>query len=162
MRAELLSGDAGVRIRPYKLTDMLGVARVFQQARREVSNWASGSSAFKTSNPGIALVSEQGGGITGILVGRQVVDEAEIFAVAVLPEQRRRGIGSALLLKALSEFRVRGVARVFLEVRESNINAIAFYKKHGFSETGRRKAYYDDPEEDAVLMAKQLNPNESR
>ena len=138
--------------------DSAEVSRILQQSPEAVS-WAERSlEESADSATGVALVSESLGEITGFVLGRHIGDEAEILNLATLPEKRRRGEGRALLEKALAEFQTRGVRRVFLEVRESNVKAIAFYKKHGFSEAGRRKAYYREPEEAALLMEKQLNP----
>jgi len=138
--------------------DSAEVSRILQQSPEAVS-WAERSlEESADSATGVALVSESLGEIRGFVLGRQIGNEAEILNLAILPEKRRRGEGRALLEKALAEFQTRGVRRVFLEVRESNVKAIAFYKKHGFSETGRRKAYYREPEEAALLMEQQLNP----
>ncbi|HYL85921.1 MAG TPA: ribosomal protein S18-alanine N-acetyltransferase [Candidatus Angelobacter sp.] len=104
----------------------------------------------------LALVSETGGTITGFLIGRQATDEAEILNLAVEKGCRRVGHGAALLRSAEGEFRGRGVTRLFLEVRESNLAGIAFYKRHDFSTTGRRPAYYREPEEAALVMEKKL------
>ena len=68
--------------------------------------------------------------------------------VGVLPQYRNRGIARAVLTKSLEN--VDG--DVFLDVRESNIPAISLYRSLGFYDTGVRKDYYSDPEENAVLM----------
>ncbi|SRR6266436_5909978 len=104
----------------------------------------------------LALVSEEDGKVNGFIIGRQVAEEAEILNLAVIPAKRRRGEGGALLKAALDEFRARHVSRVFLEVRESNESAMAFYARHGFSKTGRRVGYYHDPEEAAMVMGLKL------
>ena len=104
----------------------------------------------------LGLVSEEDGKVSGFVIGQQVGEEAEILNLAVLPGKRRRGEGGALLKSALEEFRARGVSRVFLEVRESNERAIAFYEAHGFFKMGRRAGYYHDPEEAAVVMKMKL------
>jgi len=158
MLSKVKREDRGVEIRTMRREDSAEVSRILQQSPEAVS-WAERSlEESADSATGVALVSESLGEITGFVLGRQIGNEAEILNLAILPEKRRRGEGRALLEKALAEFQTRGVRRVFLEVRESNVKAIAFYKKHGFSETGRRKAYYRDPEEAALLMEKQLNP----
>jgi len=100
----------------------------------------------------LALVSEDENKVNAFIIGRQVADEAEILNLAVILPKRRRGEGAGLLKAALEEFRARHVSRVFLEVRESNESAIAFYAGHGFSKTGRRAGYYHDPEEAAIVM----------
>ncbi len=104
----------------------------------------------------LALVSEAQGKVTAFLIGRQGGDEAEILNLAVTPEKRRKGEGGSLLKAAIEMFRTRGVSRVFLEVRESNVAAIAFYRKHGFSLAGRREGYYRERGEAALVMEKKL------
>ncbi len=74
--------------------------------------------------------------------------EADIVRVGVLPQYRNRGITRAVLTKSLEN--VDG--DVFLDVRESNVPAISLYRSLGFYDTGVRKDYYSDPEENAVLM----------
>ena len=74
--------------------------------------------------------------------------EADIVRVGVLPQYRNRGIARAVLTKSLEN--VDG--DVFLDVRESNVPAISLYRSLGFYDTGVRKDYYYDPEENAVLM----------
>lgn len=74
--------------------------------------------------------------------------EADIVRVGVLPQYRNRGIARAVLTKSLEN--VDG--DVFLDVRESNVPAISLYRSLGFYDTGVRKDYYSDPEENAVLM----------
>ena len=104
-------------------------------------------------SPGrLALVIEQGGQIMGFIVGRAVGDEWEIENIAVTGDARRRGLGSHLLGEFLHHIRDSGASHAFLEVRESNLAARALYKKWAFIEAGRRKAYYQDPPEDAVIL----------
>ena len=104
----------------------------------------------------LALVSERAGEVTGFFIGREAANEAEVLNLAILPKYRRQGHAGALLLAALEEMRSRGAQSVFLEVRESNLGAIAFYESFGFSKIGRRKIYYRDPEESAITMEKKL------
>jgi len=99
---------------------------------------------------------ERAGEVTGFFIGREAANEAEVLNLAVMPKFRRQGDGRALLSAALEEIRSRGVQSVFLEVRESNLGAIAFYESFGFSKIGRRKIYYQDPEEAAINMEKKL------
>jgi len=73
--------------------------------------------------------------------------------IAVLPEFRRRGIGKALLGNAIREVRrLHPDTKLTLEVRQSNIAAVTFYKKFGFNVTGKRNKYYQEPEDDAAIM----------
>jgi len=102
------------------------------------------------------LVSEALGEITGFLMARQAADEAEILNLAVHPANRRTGVATALLNAALENFRVLNATRLFLEVRESNAPAIAFYQKHAFRQVGRRPNYYRQPDEAALLFERKL------
>src|SRR5262249_42616383 len=101
-------------------------------------------------------VAESAVHVTGFVIGQQIADEAEILNVAVRQAERRKGQASALLCAILDSFRTGGVSRVYLEVRESNQPAIAFYQKHGFRQTGRRRRYYRNPDEDALLFGRKL------
>lgn len=89
--------------------------------------------------------------VQGFVIARAVSVEWEIENVAIAGPARRRGMGTRLLGELLDLARARGAESVFLEVRESNRAARALYEKWSFAESGRRKKYYKDPEEDAVL-----------
>lgn len=90
--------------------------------------------------------------IVGYIGVHLVQDEAEVMNLAVLPAFRRRGFGRRLLQTALAFCRENGCVRLFLEVRESNEAALALYRSLGFTVCGRRKHYYQQPPEDALLL----------
>jgi ribosomal-protein-alanine N-acetyltransferase len=77
-----------------------------------------------------------------------------LISFAVHPSSRKRKIGSKFLDFLISSYRGKGAKLFWLEVRESNVGAVEFYKKNGFSEIGRAKGYYG--EEDAIIFAKHL------
>lgn len=83
-----------------------------------------------------------------------VLDEGYINNVAVLEQYRNQGVASALLSVFIRFSEANGLAFLTLEVRASNQAAISLYMKHGFEQVGRRKNYYDDPKEDAILMTR--------
>jgi ribosomal-protein-alanine N-acetyltransferase len=146
------------KIRPFRPDDAESAAQILQECPQAAS-WprASHEKLIGQSGSGVvAFVWEADSLVTGFLVARQVADQAEVLNMAVRAKSRRSGQGSALLLAAFEEFQRREVSRVFLEVRESNTVAITFYRKHGFIPAGRRKGYYRNPQEDAVLMEKEL------
>lgn len=97
-----------------------------------------------------------GGKLLGYIGAQLVLDELEIFNVAVDESCRRRHIGdmlvSSMVALASSLKKAVPLERITLEVRAGNVGAIALYEKHGFTEVGRRKNYYEKPREDAVLM----------
>ncbi len=94
--------------------------------------------------------------VTGQLVGYAgywlVGPEAQISIIAIHPDQRRQGLGTLLLLHLLADAAGRGATEATLEVRRSNMAARRLYVAHGFTEVGRRRGYYKDTGEDAVLM----------
>ena len=81
-----------------------------------------------------------------------MVDEAHITTIGVRSDLRRRGIGELLLIGAIGLALQRGSRVVTLEVRASNVAAQALYQKYGFQTVGRRRAYYADNNEDALIM----------
>ncbi len=103
----------------------------------------------------IALVADNsqgpGAGITGFLIARHVVTEWELENLVVAASARRKGAGNQLLNALIATARETNSDSVFLEVRESNAAARALYEKSGFQPTGRRKSYYANPIEDAIL-----------
>ena len=91
-------------------------------------------------------------GLKAYLSFLHVRDQAEIMNLAVHPECRRRGRGKKLMSALLDYCRIHGVQWVFLEVRLSNVPAISLYQGFGFKEVGRRKNYYTDNREDALVL----------
>ncbi len=89
-----------------------------------------------------------------------VSGEGGITNIAVLPECRRRGIGTALLSELIREADILKLDILTLEVRKSNIEAQGLYKSFGFDIIGERKRYYRDNGEDAWIMTKTLAPGE--
>lgn len=86
----------------------------------------------------------------------RALDEGEITNVGVSPEKRRLGIGRALVQMLAELAKQKGVARIFLEVRDSNVPAIRLYEECGFEFCGIRKGFYDFPKEDARVMCLDL------
>ena len=102
------------------------------------------------------VCNEEAARTLAVLCGRIMGDEAEILKLSVAEEARRKGVGSRLLDHALDYCRAKGVKNCFLELRASNRAAAGLYEKRGFIRVGSRRAYYDDPVEDAVLMQLEL------
>lgn len=98
------------------------------------------------------LISEDDGTVHGwLVIWRVPPDEMHVLEIAIGPQYRRQGLGSALLQEAMSAGLRDGAAIALLEVRASNAAAIEMYKKLGYHEVGRRPKYYSDGE-DALLM----------
>jgi [ribosomal protein S18]-alanine N-acetyltransferase len=100
------------------------------------------------------FVADLKGDVAGYAVFWSVLDQGELGNVAVDDESRGHGIGTKLIQAVLDCADERGVREVFLEVRKSNVRAQDLYKSFGFSEVGRRKNYYLEPLEDALVMKK--------
>nr|WP_228056601.1 ribosomal protein S18-alanine N-acetyltransferase [Microcoleus sp. LEGE 07076] len=81
-----------------------------------------------------------------------ILEEAHIIMLAIHPQFQRQGLGQALLWALLKSACDRQLERATLEVRDSNLAAVSLYKKFGFKEAGRRKRYYEDTGEDALVM----------
>ena len=116
--------------------------------------WPERSFRFElTDNPASRCwVADLDGKIVGMIVVWLIVDEAHVATVATHPDYRRQGIGKRLLAHALRHMIQDGARRSFLEVRESNLVAQEMYRKFGYEVTGRRRRYYRDNDEDAILM----------
>jgi ribosomal-protein-alanine N-acetyltransferase len=100
----------------------------------------------------IVANSRSNSAIAGFVVALCLGQEWEIENLVVDSALRRRGCANLLLRELLSRANHEGVGRVLLEVRESNQPARAFYASWGFQMTGRRRNYYREPEEDAILL----------
>lgn len=85
-----------------------------------------------------------------------ILDEGQIINIAVHPDYRQMGIGDMLMHKMIDYAENNDIAVLTLEVRESNIIARKLYEKYGFRKVGIRKKYYTHPNEDAVLMNKNI------
>ncbi|HEX4486659.1 MAG TPA: ribosomal protein S18-alanine N-acetyltransferase [Terriglobales bacterium] len=86
----------------------------------------------------------------GFLIAHHIDIEWEIENILVAANVRRRGLASQLMRTFLATARQQNAEYIFLEVRESNHAAQAFYEKHGFQASGRRTNYYRTPDEDAL------------
>jgi ribosomal-protein-alanine N-acetyltransferase len=147
------ASSASVHIREFRGDlDARQVAEVLRESP-EAARWSAGELRELDLLAGVtAFISERGGVLSGVVFGRVVLDEAEILNLAVAPASRRDGEGRRLVRRLLEDFRAKGVSRVFLEVRESNKAAIAFYGRLGFWAVGERKDYYQHPREGALVM----------
>jgi ribosomal-protein-alanine acetyltransferase len=149
-------------VRPMIRDDAPAIARILAQSP-EAAQWSPldmlpdvGASAVSSTDI-LIDASEHDNEITGLVVVRTASCEVEVLNLAVLPSWRRRGVARELLLAAFSTARSAGARRAFLEVRESNLGARAFYLRIGFTEVGRRRAYYRNPSEDAMILARVLD-----
>jgi [ribosomal protein S18]-alanine N-acetyltransferase len=111
--------------------------------------WSRDSLAKLLAGPGVsAWVVDD----AAFLILRTAADEAEVLSIGTRPEARRQGHGRALILHGAEIARSAGAARLFLEVADDNVAAVALYRSLGFAEVGRRRHYYDG-RTDAIVLA---------
>lgn len=100
----------------------------------------------------LLVADDHRGDLCGWVAGTVLDGVAELEFLIVAPEARGRGLGAHLLKMWQGWAAGKGAEQIFLEVRASNLPALRLYERIGFREQGRRRAYYADPVEDAVLM----------
>ena len=93
------------------------------------------------------------GEIVAYFLGSKIAPEGEIYRIATRGDKRGRGIAYRLLDYVVRTEAEEGLESLFLEVRESNVAARGLYTSYGFTVIGRRKKYYTEPTEDAIIMA---------
>jgi ribosomal-protein-alanine N-acetyltransferase len=155
--------SVAVQIRLARLEDIAALV-VLERGVECASHWAKQEYAAMLEpgeGAGIQrrlIVAERGGDLIGFVVGKVVVQNlAEIESVAVAEDARRMGVGRGLCEAVIGWFRDAGAKAVELEVRAGNDGAIVLYQRLGFVVMGRRKGYYREPIEDALLMSMALS-----
>ena len=119
--------------------------------------WSENSISSELNNPlSYWLVAEDNGVIAGYVGSQSVLDAADMMNIAVSSDYRRQGIGQALIESLVAHLLQKNVIALLLEVRVSNIPAITLYEKLGFEQVGRRRGYYHNPREDALILRKEL------
>lgn len=111
---------------------------------------------FQKQNTVLLVSLNENSEVIGCFSGWLVVDELEIDNVAVAPDCRRAGVGAKLLAEALRIAQHLGAVQAVLEVRSNNTAARSLYEKQGFTAIGRRKNYYQNPLDDALIFSKKI------
>ena len=127
-----------------------------------IDAWSAKEYSDEISRPNsIVLKASYHGELIGFLVARIVPGptdkpDAELYNIAVSPSCKRQGIGTKLLATLIERLESFGVRSLWLEVRESNSEAIGFYRSHGFCSELTRPKFYSNPTENAVIMRLQI------
>ena len=142
--------EAPLEIRPLAYADLPQVIAI--ERRAFPTPWSLAMFVLELSKPsGICLAALEDGVIVGYLVCSRYDTVWHLMNVAVEPPKQRQGIASALL-EQLFEQADRPNEQYTLEVRTSNVAAIALYERFGFRHAGVRRGYYHDNQEDAAIM----------
>jgi ribosomal-protein-alanine N-acetyltransferase len=143
------STAGGIEIRRLAYGDLPGVLSI--ERRSFPAPWSLAMFVLELSKPGgVCLAADTGDGIAGYLVCSRYADVWHLMNVAVDPDRRREGIAEGMIETMLDTAGRDG--RYTLEVRVSNHGAIAMYERIGFRRAGRRRRYYHDNGEDAMIM----------
>jgi ribosomal-protein-alanine N-acetyltransferase len=137
------------QIRRLTYSDLPSVLSI--ERRSFPTPWSLAMFVLELSKPsGICLAATTERGLAGYLVCSRYADVWHLMNVAVAPDMRRRGIATMMMRCLFDE--AGADARYTLEVRTSNEEAIAMYRQFGFRPAGRRRRYYHDNGEDALIM----------
>lgn len=118
--------------------------------------WSEQSLAGELDNPlSLWLVCQVDGEVCGYVGSQTVLGETDMMNVAVLPRARRQGIAQQLIQELVVRLKQQGSHCLSLEVRPSNVPAVALYQGLGFSQVGRRPNYYRHPKEDGLILRKE-------
>jgi ribosomal-protein-alanine N-acetyltransferase len=145
--------------RPLREDDLASVAAL--EAQIHAAPWSIGNFRDALAAGYAARVGERERRIVAYGVLMLSPGEAQILNLSVVPDARREGLGRELLRRFVDDARWLNADQIFLEVRESNVAAIALYATEGFAPVARRLAYYpgaaaDAPREDALVMRREL------
>ena len=142
----------GIIIREMSNNDLSQVIEIENQCHS--TPWNSNSFEYEIDNRDAFLkVAELNEQVVGYVCVRTILDLTHLLNISVLPGFRRLGIGSMLINSVLQALRqLRPDDKITLEVRESNTAAIMLYRKFGFRAEGRRRGYFNKPNEDAIVM----------
>jgi ribosomal-protein-alanine N-acetyltransferase len=150
--------DSPVTLAPMTLDDLDEVLAIERASFQ--TPWSRGAFRYELTQNRVArsVVARIGRQLVGYLCLWEIGHEVHITNVAVHPSFRRRGVARAVLGSVLEDARRAGVELVFLEVRPTNVEAVTLYESLGFRVIGRRKGYYFDTGEDALVMEARLGP----
>jgi ribosomal-protein-alanine N-acetyltransferase len=159
--------SAPLVIRPAEEYDIPEVLRIERASFADPWSADSFLTSLELDRMRVLVAEEQTGGdggntgngmLLGYVIALVLAEEAEVADLAVSSDARRRGVGGLLLDRVTDELAQRGVLSVYLEVRESNTAARALYESRAFRQVGRRRGYYQNPTEDALLLKRDIEP----
>lgn len=143
-----------MEIRNMKKEDILQLAELEKLCFSDP--WSVSAFEYELKNPlSVWLVAVEDRLVAGYVGSQTVMDASDMMNIAVAPAFRRQGIAEKLIDMLILQLMERGSNSLTLEVRASNMPAIALYEKLGFTQVGRRPNYYRNPKEDALILRKE-------
>lgn len=139
-------------IRPADERDLIRILRIEKECFTDPWSINIFRSAMSEPHTALFVLEDEEEGVLGYSVSTVVLDEGSLDNLAVTASRRGQGAGRMLFENVLLDVRKKGAERIFLEVRESNETALKLYESAGFKRLSVRKAYYQDPTEDAIVM----------
>ena len=139
-------------LREMSLADVDAILRIEQQVH--AYPWTLGNFTDSLKSNNVCKVYENGDGLLGYAILMPALDEIQLLNISIAREYQRKGWGRRLLGEIMKIARDMNMRRILLEVRPSNVAALALYLDAGFSEIGLRRGYYlaDNGREDAIVM----------
>lgn len=161
--AETAATSASLNVQIDRMTehDLLEVCQIEGLSDLSAWGWDAYHKELEVAPETVMLVARlnpsiEGIALAGFIVARVIADELHVNNVAIRPEYQRLHLGLELLQRTLVQAKQRGATVAHLEVRAGNQAAQELYRRCGFREVGRRKRYYRNPTEDALLMSLSL------
>jgi len=142
-------------IRTATLADVPAILAIEHEAA-SAAHWPVAEYERLIAN-GVVMLAELAGRPSGFVCAKALAGEWEIENVVVAPKFLRQGIADRLIQALIEQAEKFTVSRILLEVRQSNRPARRLYEKNGFREVGRRRQYYNNPPEDAILYERAAN-----
>lgn len=148
-----------MRIKGIERSNIADLIRIAEEVN--LSHWSAESYIEEMKNPAAIMFRLAGDAneTIGFIVGRMIeggtveaIPEAEIYNIAVVENAQKQGLGQVLFDRFLEIVQEKHGGSIWLEVRESNAKAIAFYRKNGFEKVQTRNHFYENPREHAILM----------
>jgi ribosomal-protein-alanine N-acetyltransferase len=141
-------------VEPASVSDIQALREIADECGLSPWSYQSFVNELARDDSIMLLIRDSPGKPIGFIVGRTISAEsgAEIYNIGVTKTFRRQGVGKILLDEFLKRARQANAEKVWLEVRSLNAAAIAFYERHGFQISSKRRNFYSNPPDDAILM----------
>ena len=156
VRAREAADAVSARLRPATASDLDAIVAIEDAAFSDPWSEASFAGLMRAPSTALTVAEDAQRQVVGYSVLLIAGTDADLANLAVAPRARGLGVGRLLVEDVIARARRAVVDYVYLEVRDSNVRAIALYEAVGFRAFGRRRRYYKDPVEDARVLRIEL------